>query len=133
MKNQIKSRASRTEYISQKQLILAGFESPFEQKLNPSNRWVLLSKLLPWDELASVYRKHFPRKSTGRPDLNPRLVLGAIIIKHLCDLDDRETVDMISENIYMQYFVGYSSFSDSPSFDSSWFVEFKKQFGLEQM
>ena len=65
--------------------------------------------------------------------MNPRIVFGAIIIKHLCDLDDRETVDQISENIYMQYFLGYSSFCDVPPFDASLFVEFRKRLGLEQI
>jgi hypothetical protein len=128
-----KSRASRPKFVSQNQLVLAEFESPFERHLNPDNRWVKLSNLLPWDELVSVYRKYLPEKWTGRPDLGPRLVLGAIIIKHMCDLDDRETVDQISENIYMQYFLGYSSFCDTPPFDPSLFVEFRKKLGLEQI
>lgn len=128
-----KSRASRPEFVSQNQLILSEFESPFERHLNPKNRWVILSNLLPWDDLVSVYRKHLPKKWTGRPDLSPRLVLGSIIIKHICDLDDRETVDQISENIYMQYFLGYSSFCDTPPFDPSLFVEFRKKLGLEQI
>jgi transposase, IS5 family len=51
----------------------------------------------------------------------------------MCDLDDRETVEQISENIYMQYFLGYSSFSDTVPFDASLFVEFRKRLGLEQI
>jgi hypothetical protein len=133
MKKTSKNRASRPKYVSSNQLTLAGFESPFDKKLNPENRWVKLSNALPWDELVSIYRKHFPLKDKGRPDLNPRLVLGSIIIKHMCDLDDRETVEQISENIYMQYFLGYSSFSDTPPFDASLFVEFRKRLGLEQI
>lgn len=133
MKKTAKNRASKPKYVSPSQLSLAGFESPFERSLNPENRWVRLSKLLPWDDLCSIYRKHIPEKETGRPDLNPRLVLGAIMIKHICDLDDRETVDQISENIYMQYFLGYSSFCDTPPFDPSLFVEFRKRLGLEQI
>lgn len=93
IKKSRKNRASRPVYVSENQLTLAGFESPFERKLNSQNRWVKLSKAMPWDDLVSVYCKHFPQKAMGRPDLNPRLVLGAIIIKHMCDLDDRETVD----------------------------------------
>ncbi len=89
--------------------------------------------MLPWNELASIYRKSFPQKSTGRPDLSPRLVIGSIIIKHICNLDDRETVDQISENIYMQYFLGYSSFNNTQPFDASLFVEFRKRLGLEQI
>lgn len=133
MEKSLKSRAPSPKYVSTNQLTLAGFESPFERELNPNNRWVLLSKLLPWDELCSIYWKHLPEKSTGRPALNPRIVLGAIIIKHLCDLDDRETVDQISENIYMQYFLGYTSFCDVPPFDASLFVEFRKRLGLSEI
>ncbi len=133
MQNTSKNRAPAPKYVSTKQLSFSEFESPFERKLNPSNRWIILSKLLPWDELCSIYWKHVPEKSTGRPALNPRIVLGAIIIKHLCDLDDRETVDQISENIYMQYFLGYTSFCDVPPFDASLFVEFRKRLGLEEI
>jgi hypothetical protein len=133
MQNTSKNRAPAPKYVSAKQLSLSEFESPFERNLNPSNRWVILSKLLPWDELCSIYWKYVPEKGTGRPALNPRIVLGAIIIKHLCDLDDRETVEQISENIYMQYFLGYSSFCDVPPFDASLFVEFRKRLGLEEI
>jgi hypothetical protein len=133
MKKHSKNRASRPKYTSVNQLTLDGFESPFERKLSPTNRWVKLSNALPWDELVSIYRKHIPEKEIGRPDINPRVVLGAIIIKHMCDLDDRETVEQISENIYMQYFLGYSSFCDTPPFDPSLFVEFRKRLGLEQI
>ncbi len=133
MQNTSKNRAPAPKYVSTKQLSLVEFESPFERNLNPSNRWVILSKLLPWDELCSIYWKYVPEKSTGRTPLKPRIVLGAIIIKHLCDLDDRETVEQISENIYMQYFLGYSSFCDVPPFDASLFVEFRKRLGLEQI
>lgn len=133
MKKSSKNRASKPKYVSPSQLTIAGFESPFERRLNPDNRWVRLAKLLPWDDLAAIYWKCFPEKDTGRPGLNPRLVLGSIIIKHLCALDDRETVEQISENIYMQYFLGYSSFCDTPPFDASLFVEFRKRLGLEQI
>ncbi len=68
-------------------------------------------------------------KSTGRPPLNPRIVIGALIIKHMCNLDDRETISQITENIYMQYFLGYSGFRNDPPFDPSLFVEIRKRMG----
>ena len=126
-----KKRALTVPFVSQKQLVLDGFDSPFDKKLNPENRWVVLARLIPWDEICSIYLKHIPQKSTGRPSLNPRIVLGSIIIKHLCDIDDRETVEQISENMYMQYFLGYSSFSDEAPFDPSLFVEFRKRLGID--
>jgi hypothetical protein len=60
-------------------------------------------------------------------------VIGSLIIKHLCNLDDRETVDQISENIYMQYFLGYPSFTNEKPFDASLFVDFRKRLGLDKL
>jgi len=37
----------------------------------------------------------------GRPGISPRIVLGALIIKHLEKLDDRGVIAAIQENIYM--------------------------------
>jgi IS5 family transposase len=126
-----KKHAPRVAYVSQKQLTIAGFETPFSKNLDKNNRWVRLADRIPWDELAGIYLRHFSIKSTGRPPLNPRIVIGSIIIKHMCNLDDRETVAQITENMYMQYFLGYSGFSPEPPFDPSLFVEFRKRLGDE--
>jgi hypothetical protein len=128
-----KKRAQAPVYVSPNQLVLAGFESPFDLKLNPTNRWVVLAHLIPWDEICNLYLKFVPIGQTGRPPLNPRIVLGSLIIKHMCNLDDRETVDQISENIYMQYFLGYPSFTNETPFDPSLFVEFRKRLGIENV
>jgi len=116
-----------------KQLTFEGFETPFAKSLNPKNRWVVLAKLIPWDEICNLYLKHVGIITTGRPPINPRIVIGSVIIKHMCNLDDRETVEQIAENIYMQYFPGYSGFTNEPPFDASLFVEFRKRLGFEQL
>lgn len=128
-----KKLAPTPKYISPAQLSLEGFETPFERSLNPANRWVVLARLIPWDEICNIYLKHTGINSTGRPPISPRIVIGSIIIKHLCNLDDRETVDQISENIYMQYFLGYPSFSDQAPFDSSLMTDFRKRLGMNQV
>ncbi len=133
MTKQRKRRASAPDYVSPNQLTLEGFETPFEQALNPKNRWVTLANLIPWDEICNLYLKHVGVSNTGRPPINPRIVIGSVIIKHLCNIDDRETVDQISENVYMQYFLGYSSFTNQAPFDASLFVEFRKRLGFEQL
>lgn len=133
MKGTLKKRASTPQYVSPNQLVLAGFETPFEKELNPNNRWVVLARLIPWDDVCSIYNKHVGVSNTGRPPLNPRIVIGSLIIKHLCNLDDRETVDQITENIYMQYFLGYSSFTNEAPFDPSLFVEFRKRLGMDNV
>ena len=120
-------------YISPKQLSLDAFKSPFERQLNPKNRWVVLAGLIPWDEICSLYLKNVTVSNTGRPPLNPRIVIGSLIIKHMCNLDDREAVDQMTENIYMQYFLGYTSFTNEPPFDASLFVDFRKRLGIDSI
>lgn len=125
--------APTPKYVSPKQLTLAGFETPFERNLNPKNRWIILAHLIPWDDICNLYSKIVKVNTLGRRPLSPRLVLGSIIIKHICNLDDRETVDQISENVYMQYFLGFTSFSNEAPFDPSLFVDFRKRLGIEQL
>ena len=133
MSKERKSRAFNPQYESPRQLELVGFESPFSKTLNPQNRWVVLAKLIPWDEICFLVRRQISNSSAGRKPLNPRIVIGSLIIKHLLNLDDRETVSQISENMYMQYFLGYSSFIDQEPFDASLFVDFRKALGLETL
>lgn len=131
MEKTSKKPAPRLDYVSTNQLVLKGFETPFSKKLDPTNRWVVLSEQIPWDDLVRLYNKHNKQKVTGRPPLNPRLAIGAVIIKHFLNLDDRETIAQIQENMYMQYFLGYSSFSNDPPFDPSLFVEIRNRLSLE--
>jgi len=133
MAKALKNRASKQVYISPLQGTLAGFESPFSNHLNAGNRWVVLAHKIPWDSLVNVYQKQLNNSLTGADGINPRVVLGSLIIKHICDLSDRETVQQIQENMYMQYFIGFSSFSDEAPFDPSLFVEFRKRLGAEQI
>lgn len=128
-----KKRAPAPVYVSPNQLSLECFHTPFKQHLNKQNRWVVLAELIPWDEICNLYLKHVGVATTGRPAISPRVVIGSLIIKHMCNLDDRETVDQISENMYMQYFLGYSSFTAEAPFDASLFVEFRKRLGMDSL
>ena len=128
-----KNRASKNPYISPNQLSIVGFESPFSQLLDPNNRWVVLAHKIPWDLLVSTYQVRLNNSNMGADGINPRVAIGAMILKHICNTSDRETVLQIQENMYMQYFIGYSSFSNEAPFDPSLFVEFRKRLGLEQI
>ena len=128
-----KNRASKNPYISPNQLSLVGFESPFSQELDPNNRWVILAKKIPWDILVSTYQSQLRNGNLGADGINPRVAIGAMILKHVCNISDRETVLQIQENMYMQYFIGYNSFSKETPFDPSLFVEFRKRLGIEQI
>lgn len=128
-----KNRASKQAYVSQMQQIMEGFETPFSKKLRPDNRWVKLAHKIPWDILVDTYQSQMQNSATGASGINPRVAIGAMIIKHMGDLSDRDTVMLIQENVYMQYFIGYTSFSEEEPFDPSLFVEFRKRLGIEQI
>lgn len=128
-----KNRASKQTYLSQNQMTLEGFETPFSRSLRKDNRWVELAEKLPWDILVGTYLKQMRNSDSGADGINPRVAIGAMIIKHMCNLSDRETVQQIQENMYMQYFIGYKSFSNEAPFDPSLFVNFRKRLGIEQI
>ena len=124
-----RKRASTPPYISPNQLIFTGFETPFEQQLTKNNRWIKLSMIIPWDKIVGQYDKQFDSLE-GRPPINGRIVIGALLIKHLLNLTDRETILHIEENMFMQYFLGYSSFTNEAPFSATLFVEIRKRLDL---
>jgi hypothetical protein len=127
MAKAVKSRASKQSYQSPQQLTISGFGSPFSQQLLSTNRWVVLAHSIPWDALVSTYNRSLGNQLTGAAGINPRVAIGAVIIKHMLDISDRETILQIQENMYMQYFIGYSSFSHEAPFDASVFVDIRKR------
>lgn len=56
------------------------FELPFGGKLASDNRWVVLSKIIPWSEFEAEYAAIFSVE-TGAPAKTFRMALGALIIK----------------------------------------------------
>lgn len=127
-----RKRAVTSKYISPNQLIIPGFETPFEQQLTKNNRWVRLGDLIPWDEVVSQYDKIF-QSNEGKPPINGRVVIGAVIIKHMLDLTDRETINQIQENMFMQYFIGYSSFNNDEPFSHTLFPTIRERLSLDLM
>jgi len=127
-----KKRAATPRYISPNQLTLAGFETPFDQKLSKSNRLIKMAHTIPWDSIVCYYDKLFTSRE-GRPPISGRVVLGAVIIKHYLNLSDRETIAQIRENMFMQYFLGYSSFTNEEPFSPALFVEIRERLNLEVM
>ncbi|NJN11492.1 MAG: IS5 family transposase [Richelia sp. RM1_1_1] len=106
------------------------FELPFEGKLLESNRWVIMASLIPWSEFEEEYALIFS-KEIGAPAKSFRMALGALIIKETLGISDRETVEQIKENPYLQYFVGISSYSNETPFDASMLVHFRQRIGVE--
>jgi hypothetical protein len=107
---------------------LALFKTPFDQALNPENRWVKMAEIVPWDEMAKVFHSRMSR-SRGRGSIDLRIVMGALLVKHIEGLSDEDTIQYIEENIYAQFFVGLASFQARPVFVATLFVEIRKRLG----
>jgi hypothetical protein len=106
------------------------FELPFEGKLSQDNRWVIMANLIPWSEFEEEYAKNFA-VDIGAPALPFRMALGALIIKEKLGISDRETVEQIKENPYLQYFIGQNKYSNEAPFESSLLVRFRERIKAE--
>ena len=67
----------------------------------------------------------------GAPAKSFRMALGALIIKEKLGISDRETIEQITENPYLQYFIGMSSYNQNAPFDASMLVHFRQRIGIE--
>jgi transposase, IS5 family len=106
------------------------FELTFEGKLSSDNRWVVLASLIPWGEFEDEYSDEFSM-DMGAPAKPFRMALGALIIKEKLGISDRETVEQIKENPYLQYFIGISSYSNEAPFDASMLVHFRERISAD--
>jgi transposase, IS5 family len=107
----------------------SNFELPFEGQLSENNRWVIMAKIIPWSDFEDEYAQNFT-VSTGAPAKSFRMALGALIIKERLGTSDKETVEQIRENPYLQYFIGMKAYSNAAPFDSSMFVHFRERIGV---
>ena len=88
-----------------KQMKFADFYLPFSGQLNRDNRWVVLSDQIPWQQIEQQYSELFS-DDEGCSAISARVAFGALIIKERLGTSDRETVEQIRENPYLQYFLG---------------------------
>ena len=102
------------------------FELPVAMELSSQNRWVIMAELIPWSDFEEEYAQNFS-ESMGAIAKPFRMALGALIIKEKLRISDRETVEQIKENPYLQYFLGMLSYSNEAPFDVSLMVYFRER------
>ena len=102
------------------------FEFPRERKLESNNRWVILANLIPWSQFETEYADIFDEK-IGAPAKPFRIALGSLIIQEKLRTTDRETIEQIKENPYLQYFLGMRSYTNKALFSPSMLVYFRKR------
>lgn len=57
--------------------------------------------------------------------------MGSLLIQHILNLSDRETVEQIKENHYLQYFLGFKCYEYKDPIDASTLVYFRKRISPE--
>jgi len=110
-----------------RQLSFGDFYLPFGGHLRQDNRWVILAGQIPWQQIEEAYGQRFS-ENNGCPAKPARMALGALIIKERLGTSDRETVEQIRENPYLQFFLGLSEYQDEPPFDHTMMTHFRKRF-----
>ena len=118
--------------FSEDQIEFYDFIHPFGGQLNESNRWVKMSRLIPWRELEKSYKKKFSKKR-GAPAKSARMAYGCLIIQEKCRFVDAELIEQITENPYLQFFIGLKEYQSKPPLDSSTLVDFRKRISLEDV
>ncbi len=116
-------------YKDNSQMRIEDFEFPYG-KLDAENDWVKLAALVPWDVAEERYAARFV--NNGHPAHPARMALGALIIQRRLKCSDKWLVKHISENPYLQFFVGMKEYGACP-FGASTLVAFRKRFGEEDI
>lgn len=116
-----------TAHLENQMILPSDFFLPFGGRLDDKNRWVQLVQLVPWAEAEKKYGKFFKNTFRGQHTISLRMGLGALIIQERMQLTDRETLESISENPYMQYFIGLSGFVLKQPFHHSMMTHFRKR------
>ena len=102
------------------------FYLPFGGFLRSDNRWVILSRNIPWEAIEAKYASLF--SDVGQPAKPIRMAVGSLIIKERLQLSDEELVLQVAENHYLQYFLGLKTYQDIPPFDPSVLTKWRKRF-----
>src|SRR5690625_7959068 len=92
---------------------------------------VVMASLIPWGDIEKEYITRLGDPNQGSRAYPVRLALGALIIKEKLGLSDAETVLAITENPYLQYFIGLDAFQEKAPFDASSMTHFRKRFDVD--
>lgn len=103
--------------VDKSQHSLFDFNQSMGLHMNPDNRWIKLAEHIPWDVFEEKYAELFP-SDTGNVAKPLQMALGSLIIQAKFQYTDRELVEQLTENPYLQYFIGLPGYQDEASFDT---------------
>ncbi len=77
---------------------------------------VRLAQAIDWDAIEQEYSGHFA--AGGKVAIPARMAFGVLVIRAACRTTDSETVEIVRESPYLQYFLGFDSFTYDVPFSS---------------
>lgn len=114
------------------QIAFTDFNQSCGMQLDSDNEWVRLADRLQWGKWETEYAKNF-KSNRGNPAKSFRMVLGALLIQKKKGLSDRKLVKEITENPYLQYFLGMPAFTSEAPFTAPALVYFRKRLSVEDI
>ena len=103
--------------------------------LNPRHEMMILTKMVPWDELSKEFSDCYCSNDSkgGCPPKPVRLMIGLLLLQHMNSLSDELVIDRWVENPYWQYFCGYDLLQWKMPIDPSSLTRFRNRVGDKRM
>lgn len=114
------------------QLSVYDFVLPFAGALDERNRWVRLAAELDWPTLEERYSRLFAPRG-GNQALPVRMAFGSLVIRQALALTDGDTLRLITESPYLQYFIGLTAFTTVPPFSARSMAAFRRRIPAAQV
>ena len=80
-----------------------------------------------------MHNRHLNNTQTVAFNINPRVVIGALMAKYLLNRSDRDTILVIQGNIYVQHFLGFDHIMYDAPFNRSLFVKTRNRMGMAEL
>ena len=112
------------------QMTFEDFNQSCGMKLNVRDEWIVVADSIDWAAVEEKYKAFFPSRR-GRPAVDARMALGALIIQHKAKLSDRNLVKEVARNPYYQYFIGLERYQSKCPFGHGVLPELRKRFGMD--
>ncbi len=116
---------------SEQQMSIYDYLPPYHGELAERNRWVRLAAAINWDAFEKEYSGHFGH--VGKVAVPARVAYGCLIVRAACGVSDRETVALIRESPYLQYFLGFESFTDTVPFSARSMERFRTRIPADKV
>ena len=96
-------------------------------ELDPTNTWVKIAEMIPWEAFEAKYAESFEGSTTGNQAKPARMAIGTLIVKERYRFSDDDILEEIRMNPYLQYFIGLPEFTHEAPFDQSVITRFRKR------